>query len=91
MKVISFITKHSVVDKIVRHLGIKFACQRPPPADLVPASPNTGSEGVQNTRKPEAACAGPKPPPNSEKEVPRMVTTVHGIGKKFGHISRVYA
>jgi hypothetical protein len=32
MKVISFITKHAVIDKIVQHLGIKFACQRPLPA-----------------------------------------------------------
>jgi hypothetical protein len=32
MKVISFITRHAVIDKIVGHLGIKFACQRPPPA-----------------------------------------------------------
>jgi hypothetical protein len=32
MKVISFITKHAVIDKIVDHLGIKFVCQRPPPA-----------------------------------------------------------
>ena len=28
----SFITKHAVIDKIVQHLGIKFACGRPPPA-----------------------------------------------------------
>jgi hypothetical protein len=32
MKVVSFITEHAVIDKIVQHLGIKFACQRPPPA-----------------------------------------------------------
>ncbi|MFC1799748.1 transposase [Candidatus Eisenbacteria bacterium] len=32
MKVISFITRHAVIDEIVQHLGIKFVCQRPPPA-----------------------------------------------------------
>jgi hypothetical protein len=32
MKVIAFITAYPAIDKIIRHLGITFTCQRPPPA-----------------------------------------------------------
>ena len=35
MKVIAFITKHSVVDKIINHLGLDFTAARPPPPALL--------------------------------------------------------
>jgi len=34
MKVVAFITEHAVVDRIIRHLELTFAAQRPPPAHV---------------------------------------------------------
>ena len=31
MKVVAFITDYEVIDRIIRHLGITFAYERPPP------------------------------------------------------------
>ena len=31
MKVVAFITDYAAIDRIIRHLGVTFACQRPPP------------------------------------------------------------
>ena len=32
MKVVAFITEYAVVDRIIRHLELTFAAEKPPPA-----------------------------------------------------------
>ncbi len=34
MKVIAFLTKYAVVDRIINHLKLTFVAERPPPAHL---------------------------------------------------------
>jgi len=34
MKVVAFITEHAVVDRIIRHLALTFAAEKPPPAHV---------------------------------------------------------
>jgi hypothetical protein len=34
MKVVSFITDYAVVDKIISHLKLKFAAEKPPPSHV---------------------------------------------------------
>jgi hypothetical protein len=46
MKVISFLTDFSVVDRIIDHLKLTFAAQRPSPPHLASGSPD-GRRGRQ--------------------------------------------
>ena len=34
MKIVAFLTDYSVVDRIIRHLGLTFAAERPPPSPI---------------------------------------------------------
>jgi hypothetical protein len=35
MKVIAFLTEHAVVDRIIRHLKLTFAAEKPPPCHVL--------------------------------------------------------
>jgi hypothetical protein len=35
MKVIAFLTEYAVVDRIIRHLKLTFAAERPPPSHVL--------------------------------------------------------
>ena len=34
MKVVAFLTEPAVVDRIIRHLGLTFAAEKPPPTQV---------------------------------------------------------
>jgi hypothetical protein len=49
MKIIAFLTDFSAVDKIIRHLKLTFAAEKPPPSHIfTDVAPMAAEENVDN-------------------------------------------
>ena len=66
MKVVAFLTEYAVIDRIIRHLGLKFAAKKPPPARVFEQTALMSPFGCITGRSARSAARRSPGPPDLE-------------------------